>query len=293
MRRPLDSARGMTSRVRIQKALAARGIGSRRQVEDWIAAGRISVNGIAATLGQAIGPRDEVRLDGRKLRLQWADESGPAAVVYHRPAREGIRDPVEGAGRASLERLPPARGGRWIPVNPMGLGEGGLELFVSDGRVAEALMRASGNLRCEYSLRVRGDFDESRVDDLLDAAHRDICAEDGLLELEYAGGEGANRWARAVVSGLRPRDLRRLFESVGLEVNRVLRTRFGPVTLDRGLARGQSRRLTQGEFGALLDAAGVARDVLDRAVPAGRSGKKTRRPRSPGQPRAGAKRSRR
>jgi len=281
----------MTSRVRIQKVLSARGIGSRRQVEDWIAAGRIRVNGVTATIGQAIGPRDEVRLDGRKLRLQWTDEKEPAALIYHRPAREGIRDPVQGAGRASLERIPSVPGGRWIAVNPMGLGEGGLELFVSDGRIAEALMRASGALNCEYSLRVRGDFDESRIPEVLEAVRREAGTENGFLELDYAGGEGANRWARVVVAGLRPRDLRRLFEQVGIEVNRILRTRLGPVTLERGLARGQSRRLTQGEFFALLDAAGVGRELLDRADPKVRPGK-ARRPRSAGAPGPRAKKPR-
>jgi len=282
----------MTSRARIQKVLAARGIGSRRQVEDWIAAGRISVNGVTASIGQAIGPRDEVRLDGRKLRLHWTDDKGPAALIYHRPAREGIRDPVQGAVRASIERLPSAQGGRWIAVSPMGLGEGGLELFVSDGRIAEALMRASGTLNCEYSLRVRGEFDESRIADVLETARREAGAENGLLELDYAGGEGANRWARVVVAGLRPRDLRRLFEQLGIEVNRILRTRLGPVTLDRALARGQSRRLTQGEFGALLDAAGVGRELLDGAEPKGTAGK-ARRALSAGALRPRAKKPRR
>lgn len=282
----------MTDRIRIQKQLAACGMGSRRQVEDWIAAGRISVNGVTATAGQSIGPRDDVRLDGRRLRLRWTDQAGPAALVYHRPPREGIRDTAQGTSRTSLERLPSAHGGRWIPVNPMGLGEGGLELFVNDGRIAEALMRASGRLSCEYSLRVRGDFDDSRVDEVLDAARQDVGAEGGVLELEYAGGEGANRWARLVARGLRPRDLRRIFEGVGIEVNRVLRTRLGPVTLDRRLARGQSRRLTRGELGALLDEAGVERTLLDAGPVPGKRGRSQGSPPAR-EPRAGTRKPRR
>ncbi len=283
----------MKDRVRIQKLLAACGVGSRRQIEGWVAAGRISVNGVTATAGQSISPRDQVRLDGRRLRLRWTDEAGPAALIYHRPPREGIRDAVEGTSGTSLERLPSAHGGRWIPINPMGLGEGGLELFVNDGRVAEALMRASGRLNFEYSLRVRGEFDESRTDEVLDAARADVGNAGSILELEYAGGEGANRWARLVVTGLRPRDLRRIFEGAGIEVNRVLRTRFGCVTLDRRLARGRSRRLTHGEFGALLDDAGVGRALLEGgAVPRKRRGRSQRDLPPARTPRAGTRRPR-
>lgn len=247
----------MTTRERIQKVLAARGVGSRRQVEAWIEAGRITVNGQTAVAGQAIGPRDEVRLDGRKLRLRWGEDRETAGLVYHRPAREGLREAVEGTARSSLDRLPAAPGGRWIPVNQMGLGEGGLELFVNDGAVAGELMRAADRLSCEYSVRVRGDFDESRVEEVLAAAARDRESSGTIEELAYAGGEGANRWARVVVRGLRPRDLKRIFEHAGIEANRILRVRLGPLVLDRALARGRARKLREGELAALLDAAGM------------------------------------
>jgi 23S rRNA pseudouridine2605 synthase len=261
----------VASKERIQKVLASQGIGSRREVEAWIQAGRITVNRVPAVPGQAIGPRDEVRLDGRRLRLRWDADVAVQALVYHRPAREGMRAAVEGSERSSFDRLPRPAGGRWVPVSPMGLGEGGLELFVNDGTVAAALMAGADKLTSEFSVRVRGEFDESRLEELVAAAERDPEARGRIEELECAGGEAANRWARVVTSGLRPRDLKRIFEACGIEANRILRTRFGPIMMDRSLARGVSRRLTAGELSALADAAGVA-------LPGSRTSRKPRRP---------------
>jgi 23S rRNA pseudouridine2605 synthase len=244
-------------RERIQKVLAAQGIGSRREVESWIAAGRITVNGLAAQPGQPVGPRDDIRLDGRRLRVDWREETTVAAIVYHRPAHERILEGAEDGARASLERLPRPPGGRWIPLSPLGIGEGGLELFVNDGALAAAVMRGTDKLSSEFSVRVRGEFDETRVAELLEAAASDPECTGRLETVEATGGEAANRWARVVAVGLRPRDLRRIFERCGLEANRVLRTRFGPVVMDRALSRGRSRRLTEGELAALRESVGL------------------------------------
>jgi len=255
-------------RERIQKVLAARGIGSRREVEAWIAAGRVTVNKLPATPGQAIGPQDEVRLDGRKLRLGWDENATLAGLQYHRPAREGIRQASTGTDRSTLQRLPSPPGGRWIPISPMGLGEGGLELFVNDGALAEAVMKASERLSAEFSVRVRGDFDETRLGEVREAAAQDIDTKGHLETLEFAGGEGANRWARLEVVGVRPRDIKRIFEQCGIEANRILRTRIGPIVLDRTLARGQGRRLTDAELEELAEAVGFVRKDATPARPA-------------------------
>lgn len=257
------------ARVRIQKVLAAQGIGSRREVEAWIEAGRITVNGTPAAPGQPVGPRDDVRLDGRRLRLDWRDEPTVAAIVYHRPAHERLDEVSESHARTTRERLPRPPGGRWIPLSPLGAGEGGLELFVNDGALAAAVMRGTDRLSSEFSVRVRGDFDESRVPELIEAAAGDTECSGRLETVEWQGGEGVNRWARVVAVGLRPRDLKRMFERCGLEANRVLRTRFGPVAMDRALSRGRSRRLTDGELAALREAVGFAPPRRSR-VPARR-----------------------
>jgi 23S rRNA pseudouridine2605 synthase len=245
-------------RERIQKVLAAHGIGSRREVESWISSGRITVNGAAAQPGQPVGPRDDIRLDGRRLRIDWREETTVAALVYHRPAHEHILEGADDGARTSLERLPRPPGGRWIPLSPLGAGVGGLELFVNDGALAAAVMRGTEKLSSEFSVRVRGEFDESRVVELLEAARSDPECQGRLELVEPAGGEAANRWARVVAVGLRPRDLRRIFERCGLEANRILRTRFGPVVMDRALSRGRSRRLTDGELAALRESVGLA-----------------------------------
>ena len=144
-----------------------------------------------------------------------------------------------------------------MPVSPMGLGEEGLELFVNDGALAAALMGRADQFSSEFSIRVRGEFDESRFDEIIRAAAGDSESRGRIEEIRYVGGEAANRWAQVVTTGLRPRDLKRIFEQCGIEANRIIRTRFGPVTMDRPLARGVSRRLTPGEMRLLTDAAGL------------------------------------
>ena len=148
-------------RERIQKVLAARGVGSRRQVEAWIAGGRISVNGKPAVPGQPVGERDDVRLDGRRLRLGRGADSAHLAVAYHRPAQEGMRTDAKGDAPSSIERLPKVGGRRWIPVSPLPPRDGGLEIFVTDGALAAALTRRGAAIASEYSVRVRGAFDET------------------------------------------------------------------------------------------------------------------------------------
>ena len=264
-------------RERIQKVLAARGVGSRRQVEAWIAAGRITVNGRPAQPGQPVDERDDVRLDGRKLRLARKGAELDLGLAYHRPAQEGVRASADAAAPSSLEKLPKSAGRRWIPISPLAAVDGGLELFVTDGGLAAALARRGHEVSCEYSLRVRGEFDDAAVPRVMQAAAGDEQYAGRLTELEIAGGEGSNRWVQVHCVGLRPRDLKALFERCGFEVNRVLRTRFGPVAMDRALARGRSRPLTEGELRALHEAAGMPVPQVD--MPRARAAPRARRKR--------------
>jgi 23S rRNA pseudouridine2605 synthase len=242
-------------RDRIQKVLAARGIGSRRQVEAWIASGRITVNGKPATPGQAVGERDDIRLDGRRLRLALGRDLPHRGVAYHRPAQEGVRADARGAAPSSIERLPKAAGRRWIPVSPLPPRDGGLEIFVTDGELAAALTRRAASVPNEYGIRVRGAFDESSIERLLQAEAVAAGVKGEIRSVAVSGGEGSNRWLQVAVQGLRPRDLRELFAACGLEANRILRTRYGPVAMDRALARGRNRALTEGELTALREIA--------------------------------------
>lgn len=244
-------------RERIQKLLAARGIGSRRQVEAWIVAGRITVNGKTASPGQPVDARDDVRLDGRRLRLDRGADGEHLGMVYHRPAQEDIRPGADGTAPSSIERLPRSAGRRWIPISPLAPNDGGLELFVTDGRLAAALTRRGIGIPAGYSVRVRGVFDDATIFETLAAATVRTRLTGQVTGAVPAGGEGSNRWIQVTSTGLRPRDLRQLFDSCGLEANRILRTRFGPVSMDRALARGRSRPLTDEELAALREVAGL------------------------------------
>jgi 23S rRNA pseudouridine2605 synthase len=242
-------------RERIQKVLAARGIGSRRQVESWIAAGRITVNGKPATPGQAVGGKDDVRLDGRRLRLARDADAPHRGIAYHRPAQEGIRARAEDTAPGAIEKLPRAGGQRWVPVSPLPAQDGGLELFVTDGALAAALTRHGYAIPSEFSVRVRGAFDDASIGEQLRSAAEAAAPRGGIEAVTPAGGEGSNRWLQVTVAGLRPRDLRLAFEACGLEPNRILRTRYGPIQMDRALARGRSRPLTEGELKSLRELA--------------------------------------
>ena len=242
-------------RERIQKTLAARGVGSRRQVEAWIKAGRITVNGKLATPGQAVGGRDDIRLDGRRLRLAHDTDREHEGLAYHRPPQEDIRAGATGTLPSSIERLPKPAGRRWIPVSPLAACDGGLEIFITDGKLAAALTRRGMGITSEFSVRVRGAFDESDIRATLVTASEASSAKGRVTEVIPAGGEGSNRWLQVHVTGLRPRELRELFEHCGLEANRILRTRFGPIAMDRALSRGRSRPLIESELKALQEAA--------------------------------------
>ncbi len=240
-------------RDRIQKVLAARGVGSRRQVEAWIAAGRITVNGKPAEPGQPVGERDDVRLDNRRLRLGRGAGLEHAGIAYHRPAQEGVRAGARGDAPSSIERLPKVGGQRWVPVSPLPPRDGGLEVFVTDGALAAALTKRAAKIPAAYSVRVRGSFEESGIEAELKAEAARMKGE--IASVTVTGGEASNRWLQVEVVGLRPRALREAFEAVGLEANRILRTHYGPIAMERALARGRSRARTEAELSLLRTAA--------------------------------------
>src|SRR5688572_26217149 len=242
-------------RERIQKVLSARGVGSRRQVEAWIAAGRITVNGKPALPGQPVGERDDVRLDNRRLRLGRGAGLAHVGMAYHRPSQEGMRADSRGDAPSSIERLPKVGGRRWIPVSPLPPRDGGLEIFVTDGALAAALTRRAAAIPSEYGVRVRGAFDGSAIESRMKASAAAAGLKGEILSVTVSGGEASNRWLQVEVAGLRPRDLREICDACGLDANRILRTRYGPVAMDRALARGRSRDLTADEISALQEAA--------------------------------------
>ncbi len=244
---------------RLQKLLARVGLASRREAEEWIRAGRITVNGEVATLGVRAGPADDVRLDGRAVRHRHrADASSDQSVfLCHRSPGENLAQPtVEGAdARALLDRLPRRAGRRFIAVSPMPRIDGGLELVTSDGELAARLQRGVRHLTSEFSVRIKGELNEQQIASLLQG---ELDRGDALTieHCESAGGEAANRWYSLVSRGASGKEIRQLFERQGALVSRVLRTKLGPLTLERTLARGRFRPLTPEELLGLIQAPG-------------------------------------
>jgi 23S rRNA pseudouridine2605 synthase len=235
---------------RIQKILAHLGIGSRRQIEEWIKAGRISVNNQVATLGDRIDEMASIKLDGRAIRLKNVERTRLRVLLYHKPPGEvcSRHDPE---GRPSVfDKLPPLRNQRWISIGRLDYNTAGLLLFTTDGELANRLMHPSGEIEREYAVRVLGKVDPTLLQKLLTG----VVLEDGLakfLEIIDAGGEGVNHWYHVLLKEGRNREVRRLWESQGVTVSRLIRVRFGSVSLPRTLRMGRTLELDKEQTTAL------------------------------------------
>jgi len=251
--------------------LAHLGLASRRQAEEWIRVGRLTVNGELATLGTRVRAADQIRLDGKLIRRHPAARE--QVFIYHRSPGEALdRAPVgvSGAGfdtptaraaaaasehRPLVERMPRGAGRRFVAVSPMPQVDGGLELLTSDGELAAQLQRGVRRLVVGFSVRVRGELDHSQLQAVrAGALDRGVSLE--VIACEARGGEGSNRWYTLSARGASGKDVRQLFERAGATVSRVLRTQIGPATLDRRLARGRFRKLAPAEVSALYAASG-------------------------------------
>jgi 23S rRNA pseudouridine2605 synthase len=236
--------------TKLHKILADAGIGSRREMEELILAGRVSVNGQPAHIGQRIGATDQIRVNGRPLARRRV--AVPARVLlYHKPAGEVVtRDDPERRPRV-FDRLPKLRGARWIAVGRLDLNSEGLLIFTTAGDLANRLMHPRYGWEREYAVRVLGRVDEDTRLKLLSG----VELEDGparFSELEDIGGDGANHWYRVVISEGRNREVRRVFEAVGLTVSRLVRIRFGPVALPPRLSRGRLLELPEADIAQLM-----------------------------------------
>jgi 23S rRNA pseudouridine2605 synthase len=243
---------------RLHKRLAQHGIGSRRQVESWIAEGRVLVNGHPASIGQKVRPGDRITVDGRDVTRRTSAEPTRRVIVYHKPSGEMLKRQA-GDERAGIEaRLPTLRSGRWLHVNALGYGEDGLLILCSDGGLVARLTRRAGTIPVEYRVRAL----RPRQSDDWPALPMVVEHESGPVQLsgvERLEGGGTNAWFRVAADRPLPRGaIRALFDSAGLKVSRTILVRYGPVTLPRDLARGRSRELGGAELEALLALAGVA-----------------------------------
>lgn len=240
---------------KLHKVLAETGLGSRREMEDLIIAGRVSVNGEPAHTGQRILPTDQVRINGKLLQRKVAKRP-PRVLVYHKPSGEIVsnNDPE---GRPSVfDRLPTMKAAKWLAVGRLDFNTEGLLLFTTSGDLANRLMHPRYGIEREYAVRTLGELEEGMRQKLLSG----IELGDGVAQFSKiadGGGEGVNKWYRVIIGEGRNREVRRMFEAVGLTVSRLIRTRYGSMTLPRGLKRGRWEELDEHAVRALLNACGL------------------------------------
>ena len=226
---------------KLHKLLADAGLGSRREMEEMIVAGRVSVNGEPAHIGQRIGPTDQIRINGKPLARRVAART-PRVLLYHKPSGEIVShdDPQ---GRASVfSKLPMVQAAKWLTVGRLDFNTEGLLIFTTSGELANRLAHPRYGFEREYAVRVLGELDEDGRKRLLEG----VNLADGparFSSIDFAGGEGSNRWYRVVIGEGRNREVRRMFEAVGTTVSRLIRIRYGGVHLPRTLSRGRWEEL--------------------------------------------------
>lgn len=236
---------------RLHKLLALAGLGSRRDMEELIASGRVTVNGQIATVGAGVTEHDVVRLDSRPLRLPFEAEL-PQVLIYHKPEGEIVsQDDPE--GRASVfDKLPKVKNGKWIAIGRLDMNTSGLLIFTTSGELANRFMHPRYEVEREYAVRIFGELTEGQIAQLKEG----IELEDGPANFDSIipqGGEGANHWYQVILREGRNREVRRLFEAFQLPVSRLMRVRFGPVNLPPRVKRGKMLKLEQKEVVGLLE----------------------------------------
>ena len=254
------------SAQRLHKCLAQAGCGSRRAIEEWIRAGRITVNGELAAVGAAVVPGDIVCLDGKVVHWERVTASVPRVLIYNKPSGE-MCTRVDPEGRATVfDRLPRVEG-RWVAVGRLDFTTLGLLLFTNDGELAHRLMHPSSGMEREYAVRVLGQVDDA----MLRRLRKGVTLEDGPAHFDAivdAGGQGSNHWYHVIVREGRNREVRRLWESQGVTVSRLMRVRYGPVSLPKGLLPGRYREMDDEQIKVLLAAAGMTKHEPGRLLEA-------------------------
>jgi len=238
---------------RIQKVLARAGLGSRRQIETWIREGKITVNNKPAELGLGISDTDLVRIDGRLVSHASTTITPQRTLIYHKPAGE-VTTRKDEAGRPTVfDSLPRIKNARWITIGRLDINTSGVLLVTTDGELAHRLMHPSWEIEREYAVRILGVVDE----EILQRLQQGVMLGDGMAAFAAimdAGGAGANHWYHVLLREGRNREVRRLWESQGLQVSRLIRVRYGPIMLPRSLRAGKFQDIERKDLEALYAA---------------------------------------
>lgn len=248
---------------KLQKVLARTGLGSRREMERWIEEGRIAVNGSVARLGDRVDRKCRIQLDGKDLTTAAAAES--RCILYHKPVGEvcSRKDPQD--RRTVFSRLPDLKSGRWISIGRLDYNTSGLLLFTTDGELANALMHPSANIEREYMVRVMGEVTPEIIKRLVEG----VMLDDGVArfaDVQDGGGDGINHWFYVVLMEGRNREVRRLWESQGLQVSRLKRVRYGEIFIPSKVKKGQWVELDPKEVKSLYRMGGMTAKKLQRGT---------------------------
>lgn len=242
---------------KLQKVLARSGLGSRRQLEHWIQAGRVLVNGRVATVGDRVKPEDRITVDGKKFSRDHKNKPRCRVLLYNKPDHE-VCTRSDPEGRPTVfDRLPPLRNSRWVAIGRLDLNTSGLLLFTNDGELANRLTHPASGIDREYAVRVLGNVSEEMLQRMRDGVVIDghLCR---FSDIRFFGGEGANRWYHVVLMEGRNREVRQLWQSQGVKVSRLKRVRFGPVFIPSSISAGKLHELKQTEIDELRRFAGGA-----------------------------------
>jgi len=249
---------------RVQKVLSRMGFGSRREIERWIEQGRVKVNGVACTLGDRVKPGDRVHVNGKRIIVREEKQEETRVIMYHKPEGE-VCTRSDPEGRPTIfDHLPKAGRARWARIGRLAINTSGLPLFTPNGELANRLMHPSNEIEREYAVRVNGTVTK----DILSQLKTEVMLEDGPAhfdDIQDGGGEGYNHWYYVVIREGRNREVRRLWEAVGIRVSRLMRVRYGNIILPKSLRKGRTRDLDAGDIRQLGESVGLDIEVKSRA----------------------------
>lgn len=266
---------------KLQKVLARAGFGSRRELEKWISDGRVTVNGRPARLGDRVSEEDRITVDGKKVQLSSRKQLAPRVLLYNKPEGE-VCSRKDTEGRPTVyDRLPDVHHARWVAVGRLDINTAGLLLFTTDGELANRLMHPSANIDREYAVRVKGEV----TDEMLEAMRKGVELDGHVCrftDIQYFGGEGVNHWYHVVIMEGRNREVRRIWESFGVQVSRLKRVRYGPAFIPSQVRKGQFYEYTPKEVAGLYELVGLKVPSTPAAVRRPLRKTSTRRPRQGG-----------